>query len=69
MEDEVDAIAGRAHGVGVLQIGLLEVDLVADADQVVESPGGEVVDAAHLVSLLHQRVGQGRADKTCDSGD
>ena len=38
---------------------LLEVDPVANAGEVLEASGGEVVDAAHLVSLLEERVGQG----------
>ncbi len=59
VEDEVDALAGGLHSSDVLQIHLLEIDLVADAGEVVERAGGEVVDAAHLVSLLDQRVGQG----------
>jgi hypothetical protein len=59
VEDKVDALAGGLHSGYVLQAHLLEVDLVADAGQVVEAAGGEVVDAAHVVSLLDQRVGQG----------
>ncbi len=47
------------HPGGVLQVHLLEVDPVANAGEVLEASGGEVVDAAHLVSLLDQRVGQG----------
>ena len=69
VEDKVDAFAGGAHGGGVLKVELLEVDPVAHVGKVVEAAGAEVVDAAHIVSLLDQRVGQGRADKACDSGN
>ncbi len=42
---------------------------MSDVGEVIEISRGEIVDAAHFVPLLYERVGQGRTDKTCDSGD
>src|ERR1700760_294370 len=69
MKDVVDAFAGRFYSGFVLEVHLLEVDGTADVGEVVEIPGGEIIDAAHVVSLLDERMGQGRADESGDSGD
>ena len=69
MEDVVDAFAGGLHAGGVLEVHLLEGDVAADVCEVVEIAGGEIVDSVHFVALFDERVGQGRADETCNSSD
>ncbi len=58
VEDVVDAFAGGADAGDVLQVGLLEVDAVADVCEIVEISGGEIVDAGDVVALLDQGMGQ-----------
>src|SRR5580692_1104855 len=69
MEDVVDSLAGSFDAGDVLEVHLLEGDGVADAGEVVEVSRGEIVDAADFMALVHERMGQRRADKTCDSCD
>ena len=69
VEDVIDAFAGGADSGDVLQVYLLEVDAVADVFEISEISGGKVIDAGDVVTLFDEGVGQGRADKSCDSGD
>jgi hypothetical protein len=59
VQDVLHALAGGAHPGRVLQVELPEVDPVANAGEILEASGAEVVDAPHIVAPLHQRVGQG----------
>ncbi len=59
MEDVVDAVAGVLHSLDILQIHLLKRDGVTDVGEVLQVAGGEVVDAANLVSLIDESMGQG----------
>jgi len=59
MEDVIDAFAGGFNAGNVLKIHLLEGDCVADVGEIFEVSGGEIVDAAYLVSLFDESMGQG----------
>ncbi len=59
MEDVIDASAGGFNAGDVLKVHLLEGDRVTDVGEIFEVSGGEIVDAADLVALFDECMGQG----------
>jgi len=58
MEDVVDPFAGGLHASHILKVHLLKGDMMTDVGQIFEVSCREVVDAANLVSLLDEGMGQ-----------
>jgi hypothetical protein len=58
MEDVVNTFAGRLYAGDVLKVHLLKVDSVANICEVVEVSCREIVDAADVVSLIQESMGQ-----------
>ena len=69
MEDDVDPADGVVHALVAPQLPLDDLDVGVEPGEVVPVAGGEVVEHAHAVAALEQRVYQARADEAAAAGD
>ena len=68
MQNAIDAHAGASYGIGVNEIDGEQVDLLSDVREVLAPPSRKVVNAAHVVPALDERLREVRSDKARDAG-
>ena len=69
MEDAIDVLDRPGHGLTIQEIGLDELDLVAEGVHIREMARAEVVQNADLVPSLHEGLGNVGANEPGAAGD
>ena len=69
MKNEIDTGACFMHGVEIDDVGFSEVDAIENIVEIFAFPGGEVIDAAHLVAAGKDGACQGRSDEAANASN